>query len=72
MSYNKKDLLALSDQEKLALAEDLWDSVGDDMITISKEELAFAEERMKMHEQNPDEGLTWEEFRKKITDRHGF
>lgn len=72
MAYNKKELLALSDKEKLELAEELWDSVEEKMLPISKEEIAFAEERLKMHNANPSEGLTWEEFRKSIKGQHGF
>ncbi|HRO45308.1 addiction module protein [Agriterribacter sp.] len=72
MPYNKKELLALPDKEKMALAEELWDSLDESIPPITDEEIAFAEERLKMHEANPEDGLTWEEFRDKIRQRHGF
>lgn len=72
MGYDKKELMALSDQEKLDLAGELWDSVEENAIPVSEEQIAFAEERLKMHKANPDEGMTWEELRKRIRDQHGF
>ena len=72
MPYNKKELLALPDKEKMALAEELWDSLDESIPPITDEEIAIAEERLKMHEANPEDGLTWEEFRDKIRQRHGF
>lgn len=72
MPYNKKELLALPDKEKMTLAEELWDSLDESTPSITDEEIAFAEERLKMHEANPEDGLTWEEFRDKIRQRHGF
>ena len=72
MPYNKKELLALPDKEKMTLAGELWDSLDESAPPITDEEIAFAEERLKMHEANPEDGLTWEEFRDKIRQRHGF
>ena len=53
MSYNKKELMSLSADEKLELAEELWSSVEESLMPITNEELAFAEERLKLHEANP-------------------
>lgn len=72
MPYNKKALLALPDKEKMALAEELWDSLDESIPSVTDEEIAFAEERLKMHEANPEDGLTWGEFRDKIRQQHGF
>lgn len=72
MLYNKKELLALPDKEKMALAEELWDRLDEAIPPITNEEIAFAEERLKMHEVNPEEGLTWGEFSNKIGQQHGF
>jgi putative addiction module component (TIGR02574 family) len=72
MSYNKKELMSLPAKEKLAPVEELWDSIDEELMPITGEEIAFAEERLKMHEGNPDEGMSWEEFRDKIKKKHGF
>ncbi len=72
MSYNKKELLSLPVEEKLALAEELWSSVEEELMPITDEEIAFAEERLKMHEANPNEGTSLEELKKYFTEKYGF
>jgi hypothetical protein len=39
---------------------------------ISDEEIAFAEERLKMHETNPAEGMSLKELKKYFTEKYGF
>ena len=72
MPYNKKELLSLPANEKLALAEELWSSVEEEVMPITNEELAFAEERLKMHEANLEEGMSLEELKKYFADKYGF
>jgi putative addiction module component (TIGR02574 family) len=72
MAYNKKELLNLPAEEKLELAEALWNSIDDNAMPVTKEEIAFAEERYKMHLENPEEGMTRGEFEKKIKAKYGF
>ena len=72
MRYKKEDLLKLPIPEKQALAEALWNSIDDELLPVTKEEIAFANERMKMHLDNPGEAMTWEELRKKIENNYGF
>ena len=63
MSYNKEELLALSPEEKIAIAEDLCGSVEDELLVTTNDDVAFAEERFRMHEANPVEGLSLAEFK---------
>ena len=72
MPVNKEELLALSATEKIALAEELWGSVENELLPITDEEVAFAEERLKMHEANPNEGVSLEEFKNHFAKRYGF
>ena len=72
MSYNKKDLLSLPANEKLELVEELWSSVEEDLMPITNEELAFAEERLKLHEANPNEGMSIQQLKKYFADKYGF
>ena len=72
MPYNKEELLSLPAEEKIALAEELWSSVEDDLLPSSQEEFAFAEERLKLHRENPTEGMSVEEFKKRFSDKHGL
>ncbi len=72
MAYNKEELLALSPQEKVALAEELWSSVEEELMPITDEDVAFAEERLKMHQANPKEGVSIEEFKSYFFKEYGF
>jgi len=72
MSYNKKELLSLPVDEKVALAEELWSSVEEELMPVTDEELAFAEERLRMHEANPNEGMSLEELKKYFARKYGF
>ena len=72
MPVNKEELLALSAEEKIALAEELWGSVENELLPITDEEVAFAEERLKMHEANPNEGVSLEELKNHFAKKYGF
>lgn len=72
MPYNKKELMLLPDDEKIALAEELWSSVEEHVLPITNEEIAFAEERLKMHEANPSEGMDLGQLKKYFSDKYGF
>lgn len=62
MPFNKEELLSLPAEEKIALAEELWSSVEEERLPVTDEEIAFAEERLKLHNENPTEGMSVEEF----------
>jgi putative addiction module component (TIGR02574 family) len=72
MSYNKKELLSLPVDEKVALAEELWSSVEEELMPVTDEEIAFAEERLRMHEANQNEGVSLEELKKYFAEKYGF
>ena len=71
MSFNKSELLSLPAKEKIELAEALWGSVEEEILT-TQDEMAFAEERLKLHETNPGEGMTLEAFKKYFADKYGL
>ncbi len=72
MPYNKEELLALSPEEKIALAEELWGSLENELLPITDEDISFAEERLKMHEANPTEGVSLEELKNHFSKKYGF
>lgn len=72
MPYNKEELLNLPVDEKLELVEALWDRIDDDLLPVTKEEIAFAKERLQLHNENPSDGMSWKELKKKIEERYGF
>lgn len=63
---NKEELLNLSKEEKLDLIEELWESLDkelDNEIPEWKRELA--KERLQYHNDNPGNGVEWNELKKK-------
>ncbi len=53
MACNKEELMNLPVEEKLELVEALWDRIDDDLLPVTQEEIAIAEERLQLHNQNP-------------------
>jgi putative addiction module component (TIGR02574 family) len=72
MSYNKEELFNLPVAEKYELVLDLWESIDDDLLDVTEEEIKFAKERLQLHRQNPSEGISREELKKKISEKYGF
>jgi len=73
MAYDLKELLALPNEEKLALANTLWNTVeqnNSEALTI--DEINFIEERLKIAEQTPEDGLSLKEVQEKIKTKYGF
>lgn len=70
MSYNKEELLNLPVKEKQELAEALWNSIDEELLPVTEEEISFARERLKMHEANPAEGMNWDDFKIKIKEKY--
>ncbi len=71
MGYSKKELLSLPAMERVALAEELWSSVEEEIVATN-DELVFAEQRLKMHEANPTEGVSIDALKKYFNDKYGF
>lgn len=72
MPFNKEELLKLSVEERIKLAEELWESVDEEQLPITDNEISIAEERYEAYLKNPKDGISWAEFRKKISDKYGF
>jgi putative addiction module component (TIGR02574 family) len=72
MPYNKEDLLKLPLEERIKLAEDLWESIHDNEVPPTDEEVLIARERYEAYQKTPEAVISWEEFRKKIFDKYGF
>jgi putative addiction module component (TIGR02574 family) len=65
------DLLKLSPAERIQLAQDLWDSVPEDAIPLTEEQVAELERRMAEHRSNPASAVAWDEVRERLRARFG-
>ncbi len=58
-------------EERLALVEDIWDSIAADtaVLPLSDAERAELDHRLAEHEANPGDVVAWEEVRDSISQR---
>ncbi len=65
MAYNKTELMALPAQEKLDIACELIDSaIVDKFIAEQDWKKKLIEDRIKYHDENPENGINWDELKK--------
>ncbi|MBC7589175.1 MAG: addiction module protein [Chitinophagaceae bacterium] len=72
MAYDINELLALPNEEKLAIAQTLWNDVNEEPLELDDDEKKFLDERLKMYRENPDDGISWEEMKQKLKDKYDF
>jgi len=64
-------LATLTDEEKLLLAEELWESVAGDSshIKLTDAQKTLLDRRWKEYEANPDSASSWEEVKRRVFNR---
>ncbi len=74
MPYNIEELLALPEEERIIIVQQLLDSISEDIegVETDEEEAAFVEERLRQHRANPNEGKSLEEFKKYFSEKYGL
>ena len=72
MAYNKKELMNLPEDEKKELAEALWNSIDNDKLPSTEDEITFVNERYTLHLAEPEEGIEWKDLKEKIKAKYGF
>lgn len=65
------DLLTLSPAERLQLAQDLWDSLPEEAVPLTDEQVRELERRLADHEANPGAAIPWQEVRDRLRTRFG-
>jgi putative addiction module component (TIGR02574 family) len=71
----KKDLMReikkLSRDERIALAQDIWDTVAEDNepTPLSRSQMTELKRRMAAHKKNPDESIPWEVVKAELDSR---
>ena len=71
LSTLRYEILRLSTAEKLALVEQIWDSIpeDDEALAPTPEQRADLERRLAEANADPDGGIPWEEVRDRIRQR---
>ena len=60
---------ALSPADRLALIEQLWESLGDADIPVTPAQAAELERRLATFDADKDEGVAWTQLRAELTQR---
>lgn len=68
MSAELKDILELSVAERIQLVEDIWDSIASvpESLSLTDDERQELDRRLEAYARNPDEGISWDELKKKM------
>jgi putative addiction module component (TIGR02574 family) len=67
-TFSLAEILQLSIDERIQLAQDIWDSVAaiPEAISLTDEQRIEFDRRLAEYEKDPGEGIAWEEFRKQL------
>ena len=68
MTQILKDILNLSVSERILMVEAIWNSIPENEVTLelSDETKQLLDDRLATHEDNPNEGSSWEEVKSRI------
>jgi putative addiction module component (TIGR02574 family) len=70
MATTTFDFSHLSPEERMQLAEDLWDSLPPSPIPLTDAEGSELDRRLALHEAAPDRGRPWREVMDELENRH--
>ncbi len=66
------DIIKLSVPERILLVEAIWDSIANEKnqsYQLSADQIKMLEEELAAYSKNPGEGSSWEEVKKRITNK---
>ena len=68
MGTQLSDILELSVSERIQLVEDIWDSIAavPEALPLTDAQRRELDRRLEAYAQNPDEGIPWDELKKKV------
>jgi len=68
MTQILKDILNLSVSERIIIVEAIWDSISEneEKVALSEETRQLLNDRLIAHQNNPNEGSSWEEVKSRI------
>jgi putative addiction module component (TIGR02574 family) len=72
MTDSLKGILKLSVEEKVNAIEAIWNSIEEDSLPVTDEQLTIARERYEEYLKNPGDTISWEKARKRLMDKYGF
>ena len=68
MTQILQDILNLCVSERIIIVEAIWDSISEneETVSLSEETRQLLDDRLIAHQNNPNEGSSWEEVKSRI------
>ena len=68
MTQILQDILNLSVSERIIIVEAIWDSISEneEKVALSEETRQLLNDRLIAHQNNPNEGSSWEDVKSRI------
>lgn len=67
-----KNILNMSVEEKVNAIEAIWNSIKDDALPVTDEEVTIARERYEEYLKSPHDSISWEKAKKILMKKYGF
>jgi putative addiction module component (TIGR02574 family) len=65
----RDQVMQLPPEERAELAQEIWDSLPDDVLPTTREQLDEAERRLEEHRKDPASAIPWEDVREWLWSR---
>lgn len=66
------DILKMSVSEKVDVIEKIWNSIDENSLPVSDDELTIAKERYEDYLKNPGDVIPWEKAQEALKKKYGF
>ena len=72
MNESLKEILNSPVEERITAIEAIWNSIEDDALPVTDEEIQVAKSRYQEYSENPKDVINWREAKQKLIDKYGF
>ena len=72
MKQSIQEILNASVEEKIQAVEAIWNSIEDNDLPVTNEDIEVAKDRYQNYLQNPHDVLDWENVKQKLMAKYGF
>ncbi len=67
-----QEILKGSVEEKIEAVETIWNSIDENSVPVTDEEIQIAKQRYEEYVKHPEDAMNWNIARKKLMDKYGF
>ncbi|MGC4038087.1 MAG: addiction module protein [Chitinophagaceae bacterium] len=72
MSNPVNDILKLPIEERVFAVEKIWNSIEDDTLPVSEDEIQIAQSRYNEYLKNPSDSVAWRDVKAGLIKKYGF